>query len=106
MIAWLAVAWLFLSVPASLLVGSGIRMADRQQLAEAVPLFPPAGWSGEEGPRRGLPAHLSPRAGAGCRRVLRRLRRPYGWLVGLLLAGVLCVALSALQDLTPATAIR
>lgn len=44
---------------------------------------------------RPIPARLSPRAGAGTRRFLRRARS-YGWLVGLVLAVAVCVGIPLL----------
>lgn len=95
-----AAGWIAVSIFVAPVLGRGIALADH------LATVPPAGSSGEEAPRRDLPAHLSPRAGSRRPRRFARRLRSYGWLVGLLLAAVLCVALSALQDLTPVTAIR
>lgn len=97
----LGAVWTAVAVPLALIVGQAVRLGDAhaEYRAPVIPLFPPAAASGEDERRRGaLPPRLSPRAGSGARRALRRIRRSravadlraHGWLVGLLLAGVLC----------------
>lgn len=90
----LGVAWVFSSLVLAPPLGRIPATADRVgRLADVIPLFPLAP---EPDP---LPARLSPRAGNGTRRFLRRLRRSravtdlrsHGWLVGLLAAGLLCI---------------
>lgn len=92
----LGVAWIGSSVIAAPVIGRSIGHADAtggQQPTNVIHLFPP---------KPPIPGWLSPRAGSGTRRFLRRLRRSramadlrtHGALVGLLLAGVLCVLLT------------